>query len=580
MPGERHWLEVANGADRVDGSSTYTGNTCVWNWHQHSAGGARDEFAVRGTNDRSIGGAPPAPGSGYLPGSGHHIDRAFCLKTTPGAPLSFTPGPEEFGACYDCETELCTSRTQADCIEHDGAWVQDDPPCSQPYEHAPGDNCAAVSGLVAGSVCVGGVPDGVLDPGEACDDGDDTDPSDGCHGCLLTCPPSDPEGGPIFISEDGLYALNTTCTTTDGPLYVSDQQDRPSPFGKDIWFAYVVPYTGRMYASLCPTGNAADRSNGYDAWIALYHDDESPGFCACPGSIEIGDVIDQSDEGCNGLSDQGGGIVSRLVVPGECYLIRVGGWSSRSGQGLLDVATVYDPCYLNAVSPPTVETIANWGGSQVVSVKNRFLSFTNENNPARTQAVRVTFVDLPLPYNVWNGAQLWVGQPYDVSENRGTVDPVPGFPNFRAAPLECDPASAHYADWNADYGTVHVFHEGIVPGGTYALQAVDDTCDIQREEDYSAAAAVTNPRWGDTVGSFDAGLGLWTAPDGSVDVSADVVSALDKFGSLDTAPSKTRCDLEPAILDHKINITDVTVILDAFAGGDYFFFPSSPTPCP
>jgi len=41
---------------------------------------------------------------------------------------------------------------------------------------------------------------------------------------------------------------------------------------------------------------------------------------------------------------------------------------------------------------------------------------------------------------------------------------------------------------------------------------------------------------------------------------------------------KARADIEPALLDHKINITDVSCALDAFRGWSYPF--ASPEPCP
>jgi hypothetical protein len=56
------------------------------------------------------------------------------------------------------------------------------------------------------------------------------------------------------------------------------------------------------------------------------------------------------------------------------------------------------------------------------------------------------------------------------------------------------------------------------------------------------------------------------------------VAVLDKFGNRPGAPQKIRADVEPATIDFKINITDVSRVLDAFRGLAYPFPPPS-WPC-
>ncbi len=70
-----------------------------------------------------------------------------------------------------------------------------------------------------------------------------------------------------------------------------------------------------------------------------------------------------------------------------------------------------------------------------------------------------------------------------------------------------------------------------------------------------------------------------TPPDGRVDIVTDILAIIAKFGSRPGAPAKIRVDLEPGMLDMKINITDVTFALDAFRGLPYPFAPSTTTPC-
>ncbi len=228
-------------------------------------------------------------------------------------------------------------------------------------------------------------------------------------------------------------------------------------------------------------------------------------------------------------------------------------------------------------SPAVVETGVDAGGATVPNLKNRVLSIAAAD-VGRSQAIRVTFVDLPIPYDGWNGSQLWVAPPVATSENSGLVDPIPGFGEFQRAALQCD-STGTFLDWGA-IGTVHVYHEGIIPGGIYDVEVVDASCDPAAPASYSAPLTIVNARWGDVVGPFDAGSGSWRTVDDSIDVASDVVSLLDKFSNAATAPSKTLGDLEPPQLDFKINITDVTVVLGAFSGTAYPFTPSGSLPCP
>ena len=222
------------------------------------------------------------------------------------------------------------------------------------------------------------------------------------------------------------------------------------------------------------------------------------------------------------------------------------------------------PCPVAA--PPAPEAVA--------VARNRYLSFADAN-PGTRVALRVTMLNLPAPYDTLNNASMWVGASRQVSELGGVDDATP--PTFTAAPLQCDPV---YDDWNAK-GLVYVYGEAIVPGGSYKIQAIHESaaCNTASEADFSTALVLDSGRWGDVVGPFDSGAGTWANADGSVDVATDVVAVLDKFGSLPGSPAKARADLEPETPDQKINITDVTVILDAFGGTAYPFAPPAP-PCP
>jgi hypothetical protein len=207
--------------------------------------------------------------------------------------------------------------------------------------------------------------------------------------------------------------------------------------------------------------------------------------------------------------------------------------------------------------------------------KVRYMSFSS-GNPGRQTAIRVRFSGLPPPHEVANGRTMWLDAPQEVSENAGKIHPsqAPGWPAFVAATLRCEP---HYADWSV-LGTIHVYHQGIVPDAAYELQAIDETCDTADESSYSAPLQVTTSLWGDIVKNC-----ITTPcgpPDGSVNITTDVTAAVDKFRNLQGAPIKPRCDLEPDRPDLIINITEVTHILDAFRGLDYpFEGPRADDPC-
>ena len=209
------------------------------------------------------------------------------------------------------------------------------------------------------------------------------------------------------------------------------------------------------------------------------------------------------------------------------------------------------------------------------SAKNRYLSFSY-GEVGRSHAVRVTFADLPAPHDVLNGTTMWVGTPATLSENSGVAGAsgAPGFPTFLAARLQCDP---FFADWGL-FETVHVHHQGIVPGGLYSVQVIDEACGGASENDYSEPLELTTSRWGDVTGVFQDDR--WSAPDGSIDFITDILSALDKFSNRPGAPIKARIDLEPAILDFVVNISDIVLLLDAFRGLGYPFGAGVAPSCP
>ncbi len=201
----------------------------------------------------------------------------------------------------------------------------------------------------------------------------------------------------------------------------------------------------------------------------------------------------------------------------------------------------------------------------------RYLSVV-AGSPGRRHAIRVTMLDGPPPFDVLAGTQWWVGGPRAVSELSALDDNT--LPTFQVAPLVCDPLVFNFGDLEA----IHVYSEAIVPSGLYHIEAIDSQCDPSVAANYSQPLLLGTSRWGDVVGVFAPFAGSWFPPDGEVNISSDALAALDKFSGVGTAPAKASCDLGPAVPDHKINITEIVLIVDAFRGLSYPFV-EMPAPC-
>ena len=128
---------------------------------------------------------------------------------------------------------------------------------------------------------------------------------------------------------------------------------------------------------------------------------------------------------------------------------------------------------------------------------------------------------------------------------------------------------------------VHLHDEGLVPGGIYDIQVIDNSCSLQDEAGYSAPLAMIQSLWGDVCGPGPDGA-CSGASDGIVDVANDVLGVLDKFANVNDL-QKARADLEPGddgannAPDFKVNVAnDVLYCLDAFTGAPYPFVPGDP----
>jgi hypothetical protein len=316
-----------------------------------------------------------------------------------------------------------------------------------------------------------------------------------------------------------------------------------------------------------------DGCTGYLGWFVddfeVYH---------CPGDCNGSGMPDECDVNCGGAG-------------GPCDLPGCGQSADCNGNLRPDSCDIADAISIDddgdgvpdeccfRPSSPAPDMLVNASGQPAPSLKQRLLSFEIPDLGRRV-AVRVRFVSLPGPWSVWNGRTFWVAQPQSVCETSG-IGPgqtcAPGVATFRASRLDC--AVPLFADWSA-FGVVHVYHAGFVPGGRYEIQAVDEGCEVY-EAAFSLPLQIIQPRWGDLSGPFNIGLQVWTVPNGTVDVTVDVVADLGKFANRSTAPSKARAEMEPCRPDLRINISDVTRVLDAFRSLPFPYAPGlGNPPCP
>ncbi len=256
----------------------------------------------------------------------------------------------------------------------------------------------------------------------------------------------------------------------------------------------------------------------------------------------------------------------------------------------------------------------------VNSRKSRSLSIV-PGNPGRSTALRVTVVDLPTPFEIWNGVEMWVGPPTGICELGAQVvgcQPSETEPGIMVAALQCDP---HFADWsqfsgygfctteliclhsldqpcstNADCAdpAIHVQGDAIVPSrldlsvvdpilhsATYAVQAVDVTCSLDLPENFSPALSVATARWADVTSLSD---GVFKAPDDVVN-TFDVLATISKFQAFARAPSLVSIDVvglgssgPTPVVDNTVTISELVAIIGAFGGANYPFVPGA-TPC-
>ena len=130
-------------------------------------------------------------------------------------------------------------------------------------------------------------------------------------------------------------------------------------------------------------------------------------------------------------------------------------------------------------------------------------------------------------------------------------------------------------DWST-LGPINLVHAGIVPSvvldpgpptvldeARYTIRVFEASCNIEGAG-FSNTVVVVNPVSGDVSGSFDPGGPFWMSPDGNTSIVTDVVAAIQGFGNSPGNPTKTRVDVDPCLVDFKIQILDIVRLIDSF----------------
>ncbi len=146
------------------------------------------------------------------------------------------------------------------------------------------------------------------------------------------------ERAPVF---DGQTFFDTSGATTDGPPHGACLFFGDDNVNQDIWFNYTATADGPVQFSLC--------GSGYDTKLAVYDG------CGCP--VSDANLLACNDDSC-GLQSQ----VQNIVVANQCYKIRVGGFTSASGTGVLTISPPPPPpCELICPAGATPEGEPNCG---------------------------------------------------------------------------------------------------------------------------------------------------------------------------------------------------------------------------
>jgi len=475
---------------------------CGWSWM--SVSNTNNDYSALGSFG-AYGAASPRNG-----------DMAFCLSTDFDAGACGTP----LGFCCQCDG-TCTNETRRDCINAAGQW--------------------RIDGTCETLTCNAGPP-----------------PNDLCENVVQPGFPDTPEGTTLY---------DNSCALSGGVNPVTSENEPGVNVTRDLWYKYIAPCYGYLTVSTCATG-----TDGLDTIVMAYKDPDNPTQCICPTEAnhdnavswyveptQVGGPVHAADENCDGILDGGGGWIQGLVQPGECVMIRVGGFvgqGNETGSGVVSINCQFPP-------PPEVDPEPAGSGNRYI----RILAPEDPNGP-QDEVLRVRFVSLDgfptLPQEY-----LYVGAPFQAPEENSVQ---PGL-TFTAAPLSCEP---YFHRWS-DEGVIAIFGAEIMPGSTYEVQRARSGCpDLSIASCWSNAATIQTQKYGDV-------MAIWAwenvAPEPDFN---DIAALVYKFLAKPGAPPKAICQLQPNVVypGRSIDFRDIAADVEAFLGAAYSDSYFGPCTCP
>jgi len=516
-----YWLEVTNDTFVPDDPEP---NRCYWNWV-----GVDTSY-----NDYSAN----SSAAGYGEGAARTADQAFCLD------IDFQSCPPVTRACCAC-TGSCTVSNKRDCDNENGKWLINEVDCSPNpcFIGAPAnDNCAVVA---AGSALV---------PGD--------------------------------------YLFSNRCATTDGPNPIPTEL---SPGGdsmnSDVWYKFVATCNGEALFSTCASG-ATGAGADLDTFIAVYHDVNNPTTCVCPNAgnhlAMLWPAGAGADENCVGFPFGAGGFIEGTVsmTAGECYMVRVGGFAGQGGEegdGVLTIGCTpvgacgaptlargdgggqfagppgADLCYNGTTAGAPCSQNSDCPGGSFCHTRNRYLNITPDPLCIAPSVIQVKAISLPAAYAAFVNDIWYAGVPAVVSEQ-----PLPPGLTLKVAVMAAC-GTGELRNWGAE-GNLNLSGAIVMPGGRYEVRHCND-----------ATGAVCGPPLTiETAKHGDVVPPLVTLNPNFGDISAMVA----KFQSAPTAISKSRSQMQPAVVNpaNNINFLDISVVVGAFQGQQYS--QAAPPACP
>jgi hypothetical protein len=223
-----------------------------------------------------------------------------------------------------------------------------------------------------------------------------------CGYFIYSCPGGGPSNdcatAPTVLTLNAVVDWDNTGANTDGPspLVIPGTQW----VGHDIWFVVQAPGAGNLTASIC-SGTPADLDTVMDVY------DIGTSSTVADPQLLPAQFVGQGDDTC-GLTGGPSSVTVSDTVPGNWYLIRIGGWS-QDAAGVPAAPTGAGQITTAFSAPPPGEVIYETSPQKAAvnassgALTNLGLSSggPNAGQPRRWLAIPLTLPATPQPNGKW-----------------------------------------------------------------------------------------------------------------------------------------------------------------------------------